>query len=94
MDGSWMTTSNMGYLGANDEDVSLGLTYTMSGIDLGASMHMITNSEDESYERDVMEISLGYTLNDNANLSLNYATDQVGDNDEAKYMWLTLNVGL
>ena len=41
-----------------------------------------------------MEISLGYSLNDNSNLSLNYATDQVGDNDEMKYMWLTLNVGL
>ena len=79
---------------AGEEDMSLGLTYTMGAISLGATMHQITNSENEDYERDVMEISLGYSLNDNSNLSLNYATDQVGDNDEMKYMWLTLNVGL
>ena len=93
MDGSWMTTGNMGYLGANDEDMSLGLTYTMSGVNLGASMHMITNAEDESYERDVMEISLGYSLNDNSGLSLKYATDATGEAEDT-YMWLTLNVGL
>ena len=28
-------------------------------------MHMITDSEDDTYERDVMELSLGYSLNDN-----------------------------
>ena len=92
--GNYAATGNIGYLGANEEDMSLGLTYTMGAISLGATMHQITNSENEDYERDVMEISLGYSLNDNSNLSLNYATDQVGDNDEMKYMWLTLNVGL
>jgi hypothetical protein len=94
MDGSWESTGSMGYLGANDEDMSLGITYKMSGISLGATMHQITDSEDENYERDVMEISLGYSLNDNANLSLKYATDATGDADEMKYMWMTLNVGL
>jgi hypothetical protein len=94
MDGSWESTGSMGYLGANDEDMSLGITYKMSGISLGATMHQITDSEDENYERDVMEISLGYSLNDNASLSLKYATDATGDNDEMKYMWMTLNVGL
>jgi hypothetical protein len=73
MDGSWMTTGNMGYLGAGAEDLSIGLTYVMSGINLGATMHMITNSMDEAVERDVMEISLAYSLNDNSSLGVKYA---------------------
>ena len=91
MDGSWMTTGNMGYLGAGAEDLSIGLTYAMSGINLGATMHMITNSMDESVERDVMEISLAYSLNDNSSLGVKYATDATGDVD-SKYTWLTLTV--
>jgi hypothetical protein len=92
MDGSWMTTGGIGYLGANDEDLSIGLTYNISGINLGASIHTITNSEDEDYARDVMEISLGYSFSDNASLGVKYATDALGDEDEMKYTWLTLTV--
>jgi hypothetical protein len=91
---SWNTHGNMGYLSANDENMSLGLNYNMGSINLGATMHQITNSENDDYERDVMEISLGYSLGDNAGLSLKYATDATGDADEDTYMWLTLNVGL
>ena len=40
-----------------------------------------------------MELSLGYSLNDNAGVSLKYATDATGDAED-KYMWVTLNVGL
>jgi hypothetical protein len=87
MDGSWMATGNMGYLNGGDEMLSYGLTYTMSGINLGATMHNVT-SLDES-ERDVTEISLGYSLNDNAGLSLSMVDDA-----DTKYMWLTINVGL
>ena len=87
MDGSWMTTGNMGYLAGGDEMLSYGITYSMAGINLGASMHNVTSS-DES-ERDVTEISLGYSLNDNAGLSLSMVDDA-----DTKYMWLTLNVGL
>ena len=87
MDGSWMTTGNMGYLNGGDEMLSYGLTYTMSGINLGATMHNVT-SLDES-ERDVTEISLGYSLNDNAGLSVSMVDDA-----DTKYMWLTLNLGL
>ena len=53
--GNYAATGNIGYLGANEEDMSLGLTYTMGAISLGATMHQITNSENEDYERDVME---------------------------------------
>ena len=87
MDGDWMTTGNMGYLAGGDEMLSYGITYNMAGINLGATMHNVT-SLDES-ERDVTEISLGYSLNDNAGLSLSMVDDA-----ETKYMWLTLNIGL
>ena len=93
MDGSWMETGGVGYLGANDENLSIGGTYGMGAFNLGATMHMITDSEDDTYERDVMELSLGYSLNDNAGVSLKYATDATGDAED-KYMWVTLNIGL
>ena len=87
MAGDWMSNGNMGYLAGGDEMLSYGITYNMAGINLGASMHNVT-SLDES-ERDVTEISLGYSLNDNAGLSLSMVDDA-----ETKYMWLTLNIGL
>jgi hypothetical protein len=83
----WGAVGGMGYLNAGDEDLSYGLTYNMAGISMGATMHAITNSLDETYERDVMEVSLGYSLGDNAGLGVSYATD--GDD---KYTWLTLTV--
>jgi hypothetical protein len=87
MDGSWNSTGNLGYLNGGDEMLSYGLTYNMNGIALGATMHNVTDSNEG--ERDITEISLGYSLNDNSGLSLK----MVDDND-TKYMWLTLNVGL
>jgi hypothetical protein len=76
---------NMGYLSADDQDRNVGMTYSMGAFNLGAAMHQITNTGDdaatedavahEDYSRDVMEVSLGYTLNDNANLSVKYAFD-------------------
>jgi hypothetical protein len=87
MDGSWMETGSLGYLNNGDEILSYGLTYKMAGIHLGATMHNVTNA-DES-ERDITEISLGYSLNDNAGLSLSMVDDA-----DVSYMWLTLNVGL
>ena len=89
MDGSWMATGNMGYLKAGAELLSYGLTYNMAGISLGATMHNVTNSLDEAVDTDATEISLGYSLNDNAGLSLSMV-----DDNETKYMWVTLNVGL
>jgi len=87
MDGDWMTTGGMGYLNAGDEDLSYGLTYNMSGISMGATMHKVTNTLDDAYARDVMEVSLGYSLGDNAALGVRYATDE-----DDKYTWLTLTV--
>ena len=87
MDGDWMTTGNMGYLAAGDEDLSYGLSYNMGGITLGATMHNITNSLDEAYEREVTAINVGYSLGDNAGLGIRYATD-----DDDNYTWVTLTV--
>jgi hypothetical protein len=92
MDGSWNEVGGMGYLDGGDEMLSYGLTYNMGGISLGATMHNVTLADDAG-ERDVTEISLGYSLNDNASLSLSMATDN-SDDVETKHMWLTLNVGL
>jgi hypothetical protein len=102
MDGSWLQTGGMGYLSADDQNRNIGVTYSMGAFNLGAAMHQITNTgddaatedavADEDYSRDVMEVSLGYTLNDNANLSVKYASDTQNDDDADKYMWVTLNI--
>jgi hypothetical protein len=87
MDGSWMATGNMGYLGAGDEDLSYGLSYNLGGISLGATIHNITDATDDTYEREVTEVNIGYSLGDNAGLGIRYATD-----DDSKYTWVTLTV--
>ncbi len=86
MDGSWMETGGMGYLGAGDEDLSYGLSYDMGDISLGATMHTVSNDAND-VDRKVTQFNLGYSLGDNASLGLSYA-----DDDEAKYTWLTLTV--
>ena len=91
MDGSWMETGGMGYLGAGDEDLAFGLTYNMAGISMGATMHNVTNSADDTVDRSVMEVSLGYSLGDNAALSVSYVTDEDGTADDT-YTWITLTV--
>ncbi len=91
---SWIQNGNLGYLGANDQNMSIGGTYSTSGFDLGFTMHTITNENDDSYERNVTEISVGYDMSDNASLSLMMATDdnQYGDMQEYTYTYLTLTV--
>ena len=94
MNGSWSDNGGIGYLSAGDENLTYGLSYNMGGISLGASMHRITNTMDDTYERSAMEVNLGYSLGDNASLGLKYVTDDNGDAtaDESKYTWLTLTV--
>ena len=84
--GDW-SNGQLGYLGANAEDLSYGLSYNMGGISLSATMHNITDAQDDTVERSVTQIGIGYALGDNANLGISYATD-----DDAKYTWITLNV--
>ena len=89
MSGADWSNGQMAYLNGGDEMLSYGLTYNMAGISLGATMHNVSNSMDEAVDTDATEISLGYSLNDNAGLSLSMV-----DDNEIKYMWVTLNVGL
>tara|TARA_B100000902_G_scaffold78113_1_gene82868 strand:- start:546 stop:1667 length:1122 start_codon:yes stop_codon:yes gene_type:complete len=114
MDGSWGTTGNIGYLGASMEDLTFGLSYAMGGISLNATMHRITHAGDdvaadaangvvaykaEDYDRQAMELGIGYSLGDNASLGLKYVTDEVKHTGSAattdaqnKYTWITLTV--
>jgi hypothetical protein len=84
LSGGW-ANGNMGYLGAGDEMLSYGLTYNMAGISMGATMNAVTSLDEST--RDVMEVSLGYSLGDNAALAVKYATDE-----DDTYTWLTLTV--
>jgi hypothetical protein len=88
--GGYASSGSLGYLGADDVNVAIGGAYGMGDFTLGATMNTITN-ETTNADRDVMDISVGYTMSANANLSLSMATDTQGDN-ETNYMWITLNV--
>jgi len=93
--GGFASSGSLGYLGANDVNTAIGGSYAMGDFTLGATMNMITNEGVEGTvapeDRDVMDISVGYTMSANANLSLSMATDTQGDT-ETNYMWITLNV--
>ena len=89
--GGWASHGNMGYLGANDEDMAFGVSYAMGDFTLGLTMHNITNTEDEDAERNVTEANFNYNMSDNANVGIKYATDDASGED-VKYMWLTLSV--
>jgi len=93
---NWTDYGNMGNLSANDEDMSFGVSYAMGDFTLGLAMHKITNTGDgmDNYERNVTEANLGYTMSDNANVGIKYATDDDGDAvvGDIKYMWLTLSI--
>ena len=83
-------SGSLGYLGADDVNLAIGGAYAMGDFTLGATMNTISNEASDD-DRDVLDISVGYTMNANANLSLSMATDTNGD-DETNYMWITLNV--
>ena len=92
MNGGW-ANGNMGYLNSSDEMLSYGINYNMGGITLGATMNKVTNeTEVEGWERSVTEVSVGYSLGDNASLSYHMATDDNGTDTDTKYSWLTLTV--
>jgi predicted porin len=97
--GSWTSHGNMGFLRADDKNLSVGATYSMGDFNLGATMHMVSNDEatgnytdGTSYDRSVTELNLGYTMSDNASVGLQYANDKgaVTADDDDKYMWITL----
>jgi hypothetical protein len=104
---SWATHGNLGFLGASKENLHYGLSYTMGGISLSATMHRITDGGDddaatmyvaEDYDRQAMELGVSYSLGSNASLGLKYVTDETENDgmgaatEQAKYTWLTLTV--
>jgi hypothetical protein len=89
--GGYASSGSLGYLGADDVNMAIGGAYAMGDFTLGATMNMITNDVTNAEDRDVMDISVGYTMSANANLSLSMATDTQGD-EETNYMWITLNI--
>jgi len=92
--GGYASSGSLGYLGADDVNMAIGGAYAMGDFTLGATMNMITNEGDgvtAIEDRDVMDISVGYTMSANANLSLSMATDTQGENED-NYMWITLNI--
>ena len=88
---SWMSHGNIGHLGANEENMYVGGSYSMGDFTLSATVHNVTNTEDDSYERAATEVSVGYSLSDNASLSYKMADDG-GTGTDANYNWLTLTV--
>jgi len=91
---SWMSHGNLGHLGANEENMYIGGSYNMGAFTLGATVHNVTNTEDDSYERAATEVTVGYTLGDNASLSYKMVTDDNGGSEDTNYNWLTLTIGL
>jgi hypothetical protein len=89
----WASTGNLGQLGANDENTYVGGTYNMGAFSLGATMHTITNTENDS-EATASDITVGYSLGDNASLSYKMVSADDGDGGEDTYNWLTLTIGL
>lgn len=89
---SWMSHGNLGHLGANEENMYIGGSYNMGAFTLGATVHNVTNTEDDSYERAATEVTVGYTLGDNASLSYKMASDNNGGEEDTNYNWLTLTV--
>tara|TARA_B110000240_G_scaffold195909_1_gene246591 strand:+ start:9665 stop:10693 length:1029 start_codon:yes stop_codon:yes gene_type:complete len=92
MSGDWMSHGNLGELAANEENLYVGGSYNMGDFSLAATMSTVTNTTDDAYERSVTDISVGYSLNDNAALSYRMVTDNNGSETDANYNWLTLTV--
>ena len=57
-------------------------------------MHTVTDDSEgaDDYERKAMEMSIGYDMSANSGLSINYATDNNGGEDDTKYTWVTLTI--
>ena len=92
MTGDWMSHGNLGQLASNEENLYVGGSYNMGDFSLAATMSTVTNTEDDNYERSATDISVGYSLTDNASLSYRMVTDNNGTDTDATYNWLTLTV--
>ena len=62
---SWATHGNLGFLGAGKENLHYGLSYTMGGISLSATMHRITDGDNaDDVPADAAAGTAGYAADD------------------------------
>ena len=87
MSGGWANGS-IGYLNAGDQDMTIGISGSFSGVTLGYEMHTISNDA-AAEDREANKLSLGYSLNDNASLGI----DRFQDGDD-EWTYITISVGL
>ena len=92
MDGSWDVTGNIGYLASGMDDLTIGLSYDMGSVSLGAALHTITDNNDDDYERSATEINLGYSFSDNAALGITMISDDMGMDADDTYTYVTLTI--
>ena len=93
MSGDWMSHGTLGVLGQNDQNFYIGGSYAMGAFSVGARIHAVTNTETDA-ERAASDITIGYSLGDNASLSYRMVTDDMGGEEDSNYNWLTLSIGL
>ena len=77
-------------------DLSIGGSYTMGDFMVGATMHTISDADDNAGtafdDISVMDLAVGYTLSDNSSVTLNYASTDASGDDETR-TWISLNIG-
>jgi hypothetical protein len=89
---SWLSHGNIGHLGANQENLYISGVYELKKFQISVTSHSISNTMDQNYERSATDISLAYSMTDNASLSYRMVTDNNGTETDAIYNWLTLTV--
>ena len=92
--GSWLSHGNIGHLGQNQENMYVGGTYNMGAFSVSATVHTVTDGSDgaENYERQATEVTVGYSLSDNASLSYKMVADNEGGPEDVNYNWVTLTI--
>ncbi len=87
MSAGW-TNGVLGYQAPGTEVTSLGLSYDLGDISLGYTSHSLTGGGSDDREASV--VSIGYTLNDNASLSLTRIITEM----EVESTWISISIGL
>ena len=91
---SWVSHGNIGHLGQNQENMYVGGSYSMGAFSVGATVHTVTDGSEgqENYERQATEVTVGYSISDNASLSYKMVADNEGGAEDVNYNWLTLTI--
>ena len=94
MDGGW-ANGMLPFQTAGTDVTSIGLSYDLGGINLGYTMHTISHGD---HDDDASVISLGYSISDNASISLDRFTymdsNDAGEEVEVENTWITLEIGM